>query len=76
MINKIKTFIKSDRFKDELSAWKLFLATGAVMGLLMFFLGAPWWVILPVVLFGGLIFWTLILIGIFLILALKEYRRN
>lgn len=65
-MNKIKSFFKSERVKSELSAWSLMLFTGAVFGIGAFILGAPWWIIVLIALFGGVAFWTAILVAFFI----------
>jgi len=42
------------------------LFTGAVFGIGAFILGAPWWIIVLIALFGGVAFWTAILVAFFI----------
>lgn len=65
-MNKIKAFVKSDKFKDEIGAWSLILFTGAVFGLASLVFSPPWWVVALIVLFGGWVFWFGIVILFFI----------
>jgi len=62
-VNKIKDFFKSEEVKEAWNAWSLILFTGFVFGIGSFILGVPWWITTLIIIFGGVTFWTVVLVG-------------